>query len=109
MPQLVSMKLDAKDREKSYPSTVAADAPMYPYGLMLSLDNETLEKIGTGRIPEVGGQVLILAKAKVTSMSSNESEGGQKYQSVSLQITDLGLDTPDQQKAAADMLYDGKG
>lgn len=93
--KLVNMKMDAAAREKSYPSTVAADAPVYPWGLSLTLDNEALEKLGTGQLPDVGGTVVVIARAKVTGVSSNEYEGGGKHRSVSLQITDMALDPDD--------------
>lgn len=90
--KLVNMKIDPKEREKKYAeSTVAADAPMYPWGLQLHLDDETLDKLGITKLPEVGKSYTLTAKCDVTSVSENDSGDGPR-RSVSLQITDLSLD-----------------
>ena len=107
MQKLVSMKIDKKAREKmAEPSTLLSDAPIYPYGLQLRLDEEALDKLGEDHLPEVGGTVMVLAKAKVTSVSSNESDSG-KRRNVELQITDLCLEAAanDTKKSDADVLY----
>lgn len=105
--KLVSMKMSRSEREEKYkPSEVSMDAPVYPYGLEVRLDNDALEKLGI-ELPEVGTEMLLIAKVKVTGASSNESENG-KNRSVSLQITDMCLE--DDAKAAKDYatkLYDG--
>src|SRR5262245_6614792 len=94
MAELKSMKIDPKEREKRYKETVAVDAPQYPYGLSLHLDDECMAKLGMSTLPQVGKQVMVYALANVTSVSENDSESGGKRQSVSLQITDLCLEKP---------------
>lgn len=106
--KLISMKVDPKEREKRYAETAAA--PMeaqYPYGLQIQLDEEALDKLGLEKLPKVEGTVLLYAKAEVTSVSSNESTGGGKRRSISLQITHLCLETS--RKAAGDVLFGQKG
>lgn len=76
----------------------------YPYGLRLSLDNNTLEKLSVS-IPDVGESLSLSGIAKVIAKSINESEG-KKSVYVELQITDLALDTG-KQKSTADVLFDG--
>lgn len=100
--KLVSMKVS--QQEQSKPAEVTADAPRYPWGLALNLDEQSLEKLGVGKLPDVGDEWYIVACCKVTSVSSNEHESG-KYRSVGLQITKMGLE---QEKGdAAGTLYNG--
>jgi hypothetical protein len=107
MAKLVSMKMSKKEREgESYPTKV--DAPAYPWGLQLNLGNEEIEKLGSGNVPmDVGEEITIIAKAKVTSASMNASEGGKQRHSVTLQITDLCLEEEADAGAVAKSLYDG--
>jgi len=88
------MKMDKEARQKMYEPSVLNDAPMYPYGLQLRLDEEALDKLGEDQLPDVGGTILVIAKARVTSVSSNESDSG-KRRNVELQITDLCLEAAD--------------
>lgn len=112
--KLTNMKIDPKKREEKYASTVAMDAPMYPWGLNLTLDDEVLELLGLSKLPTVGKPMMLVARVDVTSVSErkDQSEGGStKNRSVSLQITDLAL-APDEkgdEPAAQDVLYDSKG
>lgn len=79
----------------------AENAPKYPYGLSLHLDNETIKKLGIA-IPEGGAQLHIEAIAKVTSVSSHEEVDGDKRCNLQLQITDMTV-TPEQGAAKSDM------
>lgn len=105
--KLVSVKIDKAAQEKRYAEpSVAADRPMYPWGLSVNLDTETLEKLGLADdLPEVGSMMKLEAKVDVVSVSENETAGGGKSCSVSLQITDLGLSAP---KEPAEKLYESK-
>jgi hypothetical protein len=107
--KLVNMKIDPKEREKKYAeSTVAADGPVYPWGLGLTLDDESLDKLGITKLPTVGKSYTLVAKCDVTSVSESESDMGSR-RSVSLQITDLALDFSDEKKDAGESLYPAKG
>lgn len=107
MAKLVNMKIDAKAREeRDKPSSIAADQPMYPWGLSINLDNDALEKLGIDVSDlEVGETRLLIAKVEVTSLASNESKGGGTNQSASLQITDCCLEAAPAGKAATAALY----
>lgn len=88
--KLVSMKMDGGYEGGA---TVAPDKmPAYPWGLTITLDTAVLEKLGlTEGLPEVGGSLKLEAKVDVVSCSENESMGGGKSCSCTLQITDLAL------------------
>jgi hypothetical protein len=87
------------------PSTAATNGsspkvPVYPYGLCLSLEDESLEKLKLdGALPPVGATIFICGEARVTSASSSEREGpdGKKTSCnrVELQFTRMGVPAPD--------------
>jgi hypothetical protein len=103
--KLTSMKMSASERKKSGPTiATGSDAPQYPYGLALSLDNESLDKLGLG-LPEVGSKFALHAMVEVTSVSASEHGKGEKQRSVSLQITDMALATAGDTKQSSEVLY----
>lgn len=63
------------------------DAPKYPYGLSLSLNEESLGKLGLTQMPAVGTKVRITAECTVTGTSAYQTQGGESEENVSLQIT----------------------
>jgi hypothetical protein len=84
-------------------SGIKPTVPTYPYGLCVSLDEESMAKLGLdGDLPEVGEMIHFCAMARVTSASMNEREGtdGAKEtcRRVELQITHLGLESEDQEQ-----------
>lgn len=111
MSKLVSMKVDRSSREeKSEAISTPGDSPMYPYGLNVSLDEDALEKldVGVGDF-KIGAELVIVAKVRVDSLSSNASIAGGDSARVGLQITDLCLeDNAAKAESAATALY-GKG
>lgn len=109
--KLVSMKIDPKKREEMYAekSTVAAESgPLYPWGLGIHLDDDSLDALGIDELPKVGKSYALQAKCTVTSVSENKTEEGTR-RSVSLQITDLAVDLGgDKSKDAEQALYPEK-
>lgn len=99
---LTDMKRSNSNTDKE---TVEADSPEYPYGLSISLDAESMEKLNMSEMPEIGEEMLVMAKVRVTSLSQHEMEGSDKDKHVSLQITEMGL--KDEEKRAADKMYGG--
>lgn len=81
--------------------------PDYPYGLCINLGADEMEKLGIKDLPEIGEQMSLTATVKVTSVSSYDSEGGGSSKSVSLQITEMGLDDG-KSTSAAEKLYGKK-
>jgi hypothetical protein len=94
--KLTSMKLtksDVERQQEKYSKPAPADAERYPYGLELHLDNQVLDKCGLDELPEVGSTMTLMATVKVTSVSSRDEVDGDKRNSVSLQITAMGLES----------------
>lgn len=98
-----------EDIAKSMPSAGSIEkgsAPVYPYGLCISLDEEGLAKLKIeGDLPDVGETVHFCALARVTSASETEQETGagekKVCRRVELQITNLGLELEDAENETA--------
>lgn len=81
------------------------EAPKYPWGLTLCLNDDMLEKLGIDKM-EVGTMVTVMARAKVTGYSERElQDETEKY--LDLQLTDLGIDSGSTMPTEA--MYDGAG
>lgn len=105
--KMTDMSITADERSKMMEPTMACagDAPRYPWGLSVSLDNASLEKLGlSDDMPEVGEKLQLTAVVEVTSCSMNETKDGGKNYSCALQITKMGLG-PAPKKDAAEALY----
>jgi hypothetical protein len=98
------MKMSKKEAKEQNSGPSIAESPQYPYGLSISLDNDTLEKLKLGDSVEVGDEVAIVAKAKVTSKSGYETMVGGAENSLCLQITDL--EVSGESSATTKTLYD---
>jgi len=92
MQKMVDMKMPKRIEKDVAPATVATDQPRYPWGLSISLDDDSLTKLGITTLPEAGAELLLSARAKVTSIESRDTQGGGKSKSMGLQITAMCLD-----------------
>ena len=91
------MKLQNMKQTKTENKNTLAEAPTsvdsnpYPYGLEISLEKESIEKLGLDINDfSIGGKVEIMCIAEVTSLSQSASKDNENL-SVRLQITDLGM------------------
>ena len=109
MSELTSMKTTPAERKARYaPTSIGGgekDGPLYPYGLTVQLDDESLEKLELEPLPKVGTVLTLVARVEVTAVASNQGADKEKHQSVSLQITDLCLEPESARKAVEDALY----
>lgn len=104
MAKLVNVQLTAAERAEVMGGAIAR-APRYPWGLSVTLDNDTLDKLAL-TLPTVGKTLTLIARVAVISVSSNqESSDGGPNRSVTLQITDLCLEDQDAAADAAAALY----
>lgn len=91
---LKSMKLTAEQRSEEVAEIKDPQPPVYPYGLCLHLEDESLQLLGVERM-EIGTVVKITALARVVSGSEYEREGedgeAEKDECMSVQITDMDL------------------
>jgi hypothetical protein len=103
---MVSMQMTAAEA-KEYTSCEPkpGDAPKYPYGLCLYLNDATLKKLGI-ELPEVGTVLTLSAKVVVTSVGMNQQQDGDKEERAEMQITEMEL-APEGGPSAASVLYGG--
>ena len=91
---MIDMKLTKKEaKEKTYP-VVQPEGPEYPYGLMITLDKDSLGKLKIDVDKcSVGNEFVLTAKCRVVGISSRQSFGnGGDYESVEIQITKMQLE-----------------
>jgi len=83
---LVDMKLTKKESK----AEVATDSkgPRYPYGLSISLDDESLKKLGFDSLPDVNDQFIVVGVGPVTSVRQSQDEDGAD-RSFSIQLEKL--------------------
>jgi len=91
MESLINMQL-SKEEAKQEVSPSTEDAPKYPWGLEITLNDDSLTKLGVKSLPSVETEVTIIAKAVVSGVTERQSQGGENYRSLDLQITDMQLD-----------------
>ncbi|MEJ5360145.1 MAG: capsid staple protein [Desulfobacterales bacterium] len=95
--KMVSMRLSKKAANRLRKNMLVAEpeAPKYPWGLTLHLENEAVDLLGISPSDyDAGDEVMLAARAKVTSTSVGETEAGGKNKSIGLQITHLSLGWP---------------
>lgn len=80
------------DEDKDASPLVVSECK-YPYGLQISLDQGSLEKLGVDLNDfEIGDIYPLDILVKVVGKNANESEGGEARACVSLQITHIGAE-----------------
>lgn len=114
---LKDMALTAEEAKAEYgdcaPCSTGGDsddnAPKYPWGLSLCMDETVLAKLGIGLMP-VGTEFVLTAKVTVTGTSSRDRLKGKPSQDMDLQITSLDLSSiqADRMAASASKLYPDK-
>jgi hypothetical protein len=108
---MIDMKVDSKKQSTMLGQCepCSDDAPRYPYGLELHLNDDSLEKLGVSseNMPAIGSSIQMMAMVKVTSVRMTErTENGEdkKSMSVDLQITAMEFAT-EKTKSPAQVLY----
>lgn len=93
MPNLVSMKRTAAEKDNSGSSILSSvDEDQFPFGLTVNLEDESIRKLGLGPV-SVGDKMTLVAAVKVTRMSEREDEEDGLSRDVTLQITDMQLES----------------
>lgn len=113
---MIDMSLDDEDildMNCPYPIPMS-DRAKYPYGLRLCLTESEINKLKIDPSEAfVGGMVHIHAIARITSVSCDETEGGEKHR-IEFQIEDMAIpESEDAENSEADgskksPLYDHK-
>jgi len=111
MPSLINMENTPEEAKEQIGLVSSADdAPKYPWGLELNLNDDSLAKLGVKTLPAVGTEVTLVAKATVSATSERATESDATCANMNLQITALQIDGLDADLfgRAADMLYGKK-
>lgn len=103
---LVSMQRSKEEiKEASTPVEYDEDAPRYPWGLELSLDDGSLTKLGFTDPPPVGTVLTITARVEVCSSRQYQTLGAESEMSSDWQITDMSATMGDPTDKTAKSLY----
>lgn len=102
----VDMTMSAEEA-KEYTQPSETDAPKYPWGLKITLDDDALEKLGITSLPAVGSKMTISATCEVCSTSAYSDQAGEPETSMSLQITAMELGAAQSSQDQATLLYGG--
>jgi hypothetical protein len=94
-----SMKLTKSEATEAMPKVAEQEAPAYPWGLRLELNDESMKKLGLDKLPEVGEAMMLRAKVVVERVSQNDTKDG-KRQDMSLQITDMEIGDDEKEEGA---------
>ena len=99
---LISMKLTPEEQKHEAMETMMASKPEYPYGLRIDLCDESVEKLGIEKLPEIGSTMLVMAKCEVCCVSERKDEDGETDKQIGLQIVEMSVG---QKKSAQKALY----
>jgi hypothetical protein len=87
--EMKSMKVVDKEN-----SQILVEKSSYPYNLCIRLEGPQLEALGLVNLPAVGSKLMLEAKVNVVSVMDKDG-----HKCVELQITDMNLETPEQEGA----------
>lgn len=79
---------DDERKEYAQPSIMSGQ-PLYPWGLQITLDDESLKKLGLKTLPALDEVLEIKCKAQVISISSRKDGNEDDESSCQLQITEM--------------------
>lgn len=103
--KLINMQMDQEEASEYSQGSVASDAPKYPYGLSISLDDGSLSKLAMDQLPRVGDTFMVMAKVQVSNVSERQNMSNDSEASVGLQITDMAIEKPFEAMDAEKALY----
>lgn len=87
---MVNMELTEKESKKDTVESMENQMPKYPWGLSISLDNDSLEKLGMEDEDfEAGQEFTIECRVKVMGFSEDETINDGVRKCVRLQITEM--------------------
>src|ERR1700761_729113 len=94
----VDMARSEKEIKENETPLSVANADKYPWGLRIMLTQDELEKLDVEREHiEVGATYHAHVMMKAVSVSANETEGGKENCCVNMQITQMSVESEDQE------------
>lgn len=99
--------IDMKTKSEAQRSTLVAPEMReeYPYGLRLTLDNDTLAKLGMSELPAIDSEFKLMALCCVVSVHQSERSDGEPHRSVELQIEQMALAPAAEEDDAEEGMY----
>jgi len=105
---LHDMQLKEEER-KEMSNCMATGAPEYPYGLRIEICPKSYKMLGLTDPPKVGQKMIIEAVVEVKSISDEKKKGDAPEYAMSLQIIQMGLESPKEEtKSTSDIMYGSK-
>lgn len=95
---LTNMKRSKKERKRLNEAAITSDEPAVPYGLRITLDDESLDKLGFKKLPDVGDRMVVAAIGTVKSVSEHSSTRN-KNRDVSIELEKLDVSPVPARKA----------
>lgn len=108
---LVDVKRTAADKEREKKKYETLGSPIesedYPYGLRISLDNDTLEKLGLSGELKSEDVVHLMAEGAVIE-SRSSTVNGKTQRSVEIQLRKIAVKEDGEHESASEILYGAK-
>lgn len=95
-----SMKMSEQESAEYAMPTAMSGQPLYPWGLQITLDDESLKKLGLSNLPALDEVLEIRCKAQVTGLNSRKEGNDEDESCVILQITDMEVESRDRDVAS---------
>jgi hypothetical protein len=93
---LVDLKRTKAEQKESSPMQVGAGkGDDYPYGLGITLDHDSLKKLGVNKLPKAGDKIHLHAHAHVRSVEERHEDGGKKRREMRLELRKMRLEHSD--------------
>lgn len=90
---LVSMAVNREDEivkeRRSLLGQETMDKPKYPYGTRITIEDPHIAKLGFLELPEVGKEMMLMAKVIVKSVADESVEDNHGGRRIELQLTDM--------------------
>jgi len=89
---MVDLKLSKAELKKKSPDSIdEPDRPRFPYGFDLTFHKREVEMLPALKAASAGDEIMIMAKAKVTGVHTNEREGSKATKRVEVQIQKIAV------------------
>ena len=103
MPMISMRKSKEEMREDSQPHESKEE---YPWGLRITLEEDSLDRLGMDTMPEVSKTMTLIATVEVVNVSENANKDEETIRrSLGLQITDMNL-SPEKKAIDLKKIYD---